>query len=1197
MLARSEAMKQYNNLIAGNDPSDTDLKQIISDVLVRNAVLEHDAGIARSAASRAKKRAKTLATALASKNVSFAESYNRGDARGDALPGKGFGQSARNNAIRDFVDSLRQRWPGNLTKQLTVVTGLARRFDVDLRAADTSRYTLDGRLMTQAEVDTCVCIAKAKRAVFKKLRALNPSGRYSNDLATVVHGNALGACVQLEPEDAPRVGVSRIANFLHTTPSLLYAERRKWVQFVENNGNAQLAWLRCKQRSDKYPDEWREFVIAHWKSPEVTRRSEKARDNYISKAHFGQKVTVPRFLLETRQKVAISKIISAWRKKFGPTFEYKDRIVRDGEVTMSEEFVRQLKPFNVKYSFGDRETSLCRYHMAYEFLAAAVYTWQKQLRNRAGAYNGVPMTVPKDAYGMPPTADCPEGRPGLRRLLVCPRVPATARHDNLDCLKERCVKCKDLQLLDSLIPAAELEAGKDIPVKWERWSKWKDANGKMRKDFKTQTGVIADVIAELRSKLTHKKGHPTWWADFKEHHDLMKHMDDDKSYVRNNFPRGTVHIIEDFSENGELGKMKLEHQSRYYETRGYTLFGMVVASHVEDHDDTSIPAAEKKKLIDMMDELRPGKPHVVIEMHVCLSEDTHHDPAAVQYFNDVILMPYLLKNINGLKRVHYCCDGAPTQFDNKDMYLWVSKFDTKWPGVTIDYIIGCAAHNKDLSDGECGLCKNCINRVNAEHLATDLGRQQKIDTVPDVKAYLEKEMARPTKTLRQRGGKGIYRRLFHHVPLRTIPRRLPAACTINGSKKIHQFISVGVPGLLLWRRRPCHQCPGCRDLDPTKIIRECKHNDRCGRAKYVKVLVKSNTDTVVTRAAAQLHGRGLGDEAAVGDFLAVQSADDVLPWAMGEVIAVLGNYDGSVMAGCDGTDIKPGDPVVHVRRWLPLQVGGGSSIYEPGDDVFPVRASTILFRIPVADADGKKMFKKTRANVVVTCSKGHILKNKGVQPTNNCEVCGARGTTWTCDAAECKYDICSPCRTNKLVRRQLDPDVKKLVYRRMPNCDDDPFSDVDGGPDWYGEYKVTRAGMLVSEVAAELKVSIFSLIDHNGNIGLEPSSPLRKGTTLWRPGPRPANWEGPSLSTVLEEEEEEDEDNSLWDEDAGSEGDSDGDSSESDGDGDSSESDGDGDSSEGDGDSSEGGVRPGLTGLIVLSFVHGGAPTEMGGTS
>ena len=668
--------------------------------------------------------------------------------------------------------------------------------------------------------------------------------------------------------------------------------------------------------------------------------------------------------------------------------------------------------------------------------------------------------------------------------------------------------------------------------------------------------MIGDVIAELKSKLTHKKGHPSWWADFKEHHDLMKHMDDDKHYVRHNFPRGTVHVIEDYSENGELGRMKKEHASRYFETRGYTLFGMVVASHVEDHDDTSISPHEKAKLIAMMEELRPGKPHVIIEMHVCLSEDTQHDPAAVQYFNDCILLPYLVKNINGLKRVHYCCDGAPTQFDNKDMYLWVSKFETKWPGITCDYIIGCAAHNKDLSDGECGLCKNCINRVNAEHLATDLGRQQKIDTVPEVKAYLEKEMARPTKTLRQRHGKGIYRRLFHHTPLRTIPRRLPAACTIPGSKKIHQFISVGVPGLLLWRRRPCHQCPGCRELDPTKITRECKHNDRCGRAKYVKVVVKSASSTVVTRSAAKLHGGRLGAEAAAGDFVAVSSCGDELPWAIGEVTAEMRDYEGDIVVGTDGSDIKPGDAAIQLRRWLPLEAGGGGSLHEASDDVIPALASSILVRISAADAD-KKLFKKTRSKVVPQCSKGHVLLNKGQLQSKDCDKCGERGTAWTCDVAECKYDICVPCKAIMEVRRRLDPAVKKLVYARMPNCDDDPFEDNDGGADWNVEYTVARAGMLVSEVAAELKVSITSLIDNNGNIGLEPSSRLRKGTTLWRPGRGPVGMVEPALQAVLVDAEEDD-DSSMWDEDAGSEGDiDDGDDSDEDGDDSAEEADGD----------------------------------------
>ena len=60
---------------------------------------------------------------------------------------------------------------------------------------------------------------------------------------------------------------------------------------------------------------------------------------------------------------------------------------------------------------------------------------------------------------------------------------------------------------------------------------------------------------------------PTWWEHFVEHHDTMKYMDTNKAHLRRNFPRGHVHIIEDYAENGELGKMKKEHGSRYFDSR------------------------------------------------------------------------------------------------------------------------------------------------------------------------------------------------------------------------------------------------------------------------------------------------------------------------------------------------------------------------------------------------------------------------------------------------------------------------------------------------------------------------------------------------------------------------------------------------------------------------------------------------------
>ena len=123
----------------------------------------------------------------------------------------------------------------------------------------------------------------------------------------------------------------------------------------------------------------------------------------------------------------------------------------------------------------------------------------------------------------------------------------------------------------------------------------------------------------------------------------------------------------------------------------------------------------------------------------------------------------------------------------------------------------------------------------------------------------------------------------------------------------------------------------------------------------------------------------------MGDFLAVPNCGDLLPWAIGEVTAVVGDYEGDVMPGYDGSEIKRGDPVVQLRRWLPLEAGGGGSLYEAGGDVSPALASTILFRISAADAD-KKMFKKARSKVVPQCSKGHVLLSKGPSPSKTCQM-------------------------------------------------------------------------------------------------------------------------------------------------------------------------------------------------------------------
>ena len=622
----------------------------------------------------------------------------------------------------------------------------------------------------------------------------------------------------------------------------------------------------------------------------------QARDCYRNKDDWSSKLSVPKYLLETRQGVAIKRILAMCEARFGPGFKYKDGKSRSFRV--DETFVRRLRPWNVVASFGKRETSLCRYHMQWDFIAAAIWAWQKKLHGvHKKQFQNFQM-VPSDAFELRRKLVCKPDMP-----LRCPRPGVdTSAYDNIRCRDEKCENCRDLRLLVGhdeeghvgLLTAEELEYSASVQVTWQKWTK--GDNG--RWDFVATTTGLDGILEELRTTLDHIKHKPTLWRHFKRHHDLMKWMNDNKAQTRSSFPRGQVHCIQDFSENGTF-TVRLEHQSRYYETHSYTLLGMVVDSHLDDRVD--IGNEEKTRLRDAID-LKNGHtdgPWIVTDMHIGISEDTVHDPAAVMHYNDNILIPKLKEQIPGLLKIRYITDGAPTQFDNKDMYYWISLCFKKH-GVYADWVIGCAAHNKDLSDGECGACKHCIDGVN---LTYDRMNQEcvVIDTAEKAKDHLQ-EHFQPEKTVDKKGGKGIRRRFFYFVPLKVINRRLPTIAPVKGSKVLHQFLDVGKPGKILVRHRPCYKCDGCAAGNWEDILK-CQFNDICGKARWAHLRSPAGGKVqrpvaVLTTAGAHEAGRAAVAESAVGDFLVVElnpykdKGDDgkdvtvvpSLPWMVGEIV-------------------------------------------------------------------------------------------------------------------------------------------------------------------------------------------------------------------------------------------------------------------------------------------------------------------------
>ena len=123
-----------------------------------------------------------------------------------------------------------------------------------------------------------------------------------------------------------------------------------------------LLTLRGQVRSDKFPEEWRKFVVEAWKHQDVTRASEKARDNYRDREDWKSGKQVNKYLLEIRVGVALRKIHAMAAEHFAdPDYDYTDG--RRREFTMSLEYIRIHRPWDVVDVFGDRETSLCRYHI------------------------------------------------------------------------------------------------------------------------------------------------------------------------------------------------------------------------------------------------------------------------------------------------------------------------------------------------------------------------------------------------------------------------------------------------------------------------------------------------------------------------------------------------------------------------------------------------------------------------------------------------------------------------------------------------------------------------------------------------------------------------------------------------------------------------------------------------------------------
>ena len=133
------------------------------------------------------------------------------------------------------------------------------------------------------------------------------------------------------------------------------------------------------------------------------------------------------------------------------------------------------------------------------------------------------------------------------------------------------------------------------------------------------------------------------------------------------------------------------------------------------------------------------------------------------------------------------------------------------------------------------------------------------------------------RSLHEKKGRGIYCRVYHWVPSKSIRplasfaevETLPGSCTMES----HFFMNAGQTGQIYVRKLACFNCSQCRQ----HRYRQCQHcQGRCGPLLLKPVKLKSGGREHVaeTRLCSNLQGQGLERAAQVREGMLVGSECD-----------------------------------------------------------------------------------------------------------------------------------------------------------------------------------------------------------------------------------------------------------------------------------------------------------------------------------
>jgi len=177
----------------------------------------------------------------------------------DELVGKGYGHTLSGERLlrmhaQEVVELILKKAGEDVLKQ------------IELAAAVKDRLT---DVNPNKDLPVALAIVESVKSWLKEIKN-KFKGRFPNDIRSLYQG--VHQAVSLA--DAKYSDVARV---LGTSSRLLKEGRARFSAFIEGKVK-DLVEFRGKMRSDKFPEEWAEFIVETWCSDRCTRASERSSD-------------------------------------------------------------------------------------------------------------------------------------------------------------------------------------------------------------------------------------------------------------------------------------------------------------------------------------------------------------------------------------------------------------------------------------------------------------------------------------------------------------------------------------------------------------------------------------------------------------------------------------------------------------------------------------------------------------------------------------------------------------------------------------------------------------------------------------------------------------------------------------------------------------------------------------------------------